>query len=130
MFHILMYNLHRRNQINFLFCIELWYNNSLLNYLRATITWYGITETVSLMLINDNKERCASPIPMSARSKTWVCGCSLTGIVGSNPAGGMDVSCECCVLSGRGLCVGLITRQRSSTGWYVCVCLSVMVKSR
>jgi len=24
--------------------------------------------------------------------------------VGSNPAGGMDVCCECCVLSGRGLC--------------------------
>jgi hypothetical protein len=35
------------------------------------------------------------------------CGRSLTGIVGSNPAGGMDVSC---VLSGRGLCVGLIIR--------------------
>jgi hypothetical protein len=26
-----------------------------------------------------------------ARSKAWVCGRSLTGIVGSNPAGGMDV---------------------------------------
>jgi len=25
-----------------------------------------------------------------------------------NPAGGMDVSCKCCVLSGRSLCVGLI----------------------
>ena len=23
---------------------------------------------------------------------TWVCGLSLTGIVGSNPAGGMDIS--------------------------------------
>jgi hypothetical protein len=31
------------------------------------------------------------PIPEAARSKAWVCGRSLTGIVGSNPAGGMDV---------------------------------------
>jgi hypothetical protein len=31
------------------------------------------------------------PGPVVARSKTWVCGRSLTGISGSNPAGGMDV---------------------------------------
>ena len=31
------------------------------------------------------------PIPVAARSKAWVCGRSLAGIVGSNPAGGMDV---------------------------------------
>jgi hypothetical protein len=31
------------------------------------------------------------PIPVAARSEAWVCGRSLTGIVGSNPAGGMDV---------------------------------------
>jgi hypothetical protein len=29
--------------------------------------------------------------PVDARSKAWVCGRSLTGIVGSNPTGGMDV---------------------------------------
>ena len=28
---------------------------------------------------------------VAARSKTWVCGHSLAGIEGSNPAGGMDV---------------------------------------
>ena len=28
---------------------------------------------------------------MAARPKAWVCGRSLAGIVGSNPAGGMDV---------------------------------------
>jgi hypothetical protein len=32
-----------------------------------------------------------TPIPVAARSKAWVCGRSLSGIVGSNPAGGMDV---------------------------------------
>ena len=31
------------------------------------------------------------PIPVAARSKAWVFGRSLTGIVGSNPTGGMDV---------------------------------------
>ena len=31
------------------------------------------------------------PIPVAARSKAWVCGRSLARIVGSNPAGGMNV---------------------------------------
>ena len=31
------------------------------------------------------------PIPVAARSKAWVCGRSLAGTAGSNPAGGMDV---------------------------------------
>ena len=35
----------------------------------------------------------------------------LAGIAGSNPAGGKNVCRECCVLSGRGLCEGLITRS-------------------
>jgi hypothetical protein len=32
------------------------------------------------------------PIPVAARSKAWVCGRSLRGIAGSNPAVGVDVS--------------------------------------
>ena len=39
------------------------------------------------------------PVTMAARSKAWVCGRSPAEIVGSNPAGGMDV----CLL--RVLCV-------------------------
>jgi hypothetical protein len=31
------------------------------------------------------------PIPVAVRSKTWVCGRSLTRIVRSNPSEGMDV---------------------------------------
>ena len=31
------------------------------------------------------------PVPVAARSKAWVCGRSTVEIVGSNPAGGMDV---------------------------------------
>jgi hypothetical protein len=37
-----------------------------------------------------------SPIPVAARSKAWVCGRSLAGILGSNPVGGMDVNVVCC----------------------------------
>jgi hypothetical protein len=41
---------------------------------------------------------------VAARSKARVCGRSLAGIAGLKPAEGMAISCECCVLSGRGLC--------------------------
>jgi hypothetical protein len=63
--------------------------------------------------------------PVAARSEAWVCGQSLGGIVGSNPAGGMDVcvSCECRVLSGRGLCDGPITRPEESCRMCVCLCV-------
>ena len=60
---------------------------------------------------------------MAARSKAWVRGRSPAEIVGSNPTGGawMSVWCECCVLSGRGLCDELIPRPEESYG-----CLSVV----
>ena len=51
---------------------------------------------------------------MAAWSKAQVCGRSPAEIVGSNPTRGMDVCCECCVLSGRGLCDELITRPEES----------------
>ena len=62
-------------------------------------------------------------IPVAAQSKAWVCGCLLARNVGSNPTGRMDVSCECCVLSGIGLCDKLITRPEDSYRlWCVVVC--------
>jgi len=36
-------------------------------------------------------KRDEEPVPVAARSKAWVCGRSLAEIMGSNPAGGMDV---------------------------------------
>jgi hypothetical protein len=50
----------------------------------------------------------------AARSKAWLCDRFLLEIVGSNLTGDMDVCCECCVLSGRGLCEGPITRPEES----------------
>jgi hypothetical protein len=54
-------------------------------------------------------------VPVATWSKASVCGHSLAGIPGSITVVGMDViSFECCVLSGRGLSVGLITRPEES----------------
>ena len=60
---------------------------------------------------------------MAARSKASVCGRLPPGNVGSNSTGGMSVCCECCVLSGRGLCDGLITRPEESYGCLSVVCV-------
>ena len=63
------------------------------------------------------------------------------------PGTWMSVYCECCILSGRGLCLGLITRpEESYRVWCliicvcvyvcvfvcvcVCVCMCVIVKTR
>jgi len=52
---------------------------------------------------------------MAALSKAWVYVARLQGMrVRIPPGTWMTVSCECCVLSGRGLCVGLITRREES----------------
>jgi hypothetical protein len=64
------------------------------------------------------------PVPVAARSKTLVCARSRAEIVGSNPAGGMDVvCCECCVLSGRGLCDGWSLVQSSPTDCGASLCV-------
>jgi len=55
------------------------------------------------------------PIPVAVRSKAKVCGHSLAEIEGSIALKTwMSVSCEFRVLSGRGLCDGLITRPEES----------------
>jgi hypothetical protein len=52
---------------------------------------------------------CRKPIPVAARSK---CGSAAVCLLGLRLRirGHGCLSCECCVLSGKGLCVGLITR--------------------
>jgi len=52
--------------------------------------------------------------PLDLPSKAWFCSRSVVGIVGLNRAGVMNVSYEWWALSGRGLCVGTITRPEES----------------
>ena len=61
---------------------------------------------------------------MAARSKVWVCGLSPAEMWVRMPSGAwMFVYCECCVLSGRGLCDELTTRPEESYRlWCVVVC--------
>jgi hypothetical protein len=63
---------------------------------------------------------------MADPSGRAVCGRSVAGVAGSNPARGMDVCLLCLyvVLScvGRGLCDGLITRPEESYRVSNCVC--------
>ena len=59
---------------------------------------------------------------MAARSKACFCGCMFSGIVGSDPAGGVDVCCECFVLLGIGLCVRLITLPEVSCRVFCAEC--------
>jgi hypothetical protein len=64
------------------------------------------------------------PIPVATRSKAWVCGLSLVGIAGSNPAGRwMSVSCENVCFHVEVSAAGRPLVQRSPT-----VCLSAISK--
>ena len=63
------------------------------------------------------------PIRVAPRSKAWACGRSLAGIADSIPAGAwISVSCECCVLSGRGVFDGPIIRPEESYQFVVFEC--------
>ena len=61
---------------------------------------------------------------MTSRSKAWVRCRSNAEVVGSNPTEvWISVCCECCVLSGRGLCDELIIRREESYRlWCVVSC--------
>jgi len=80
--------------------------------------------TVVLISLLDVRTAVNQPVSVAARSKAYLCGRSPAQIVGSNPIGAwMFVCCECCVLSGRCLCVGLITRTEESYRlWCVVEC--------
>jgi hypothetical protein len=63
-------------------------------------------------------------VQVAERCKEWVCGSSLSGFAVSNPAGGHGYLSvlEFCVLSGRGLCLALITvLEQSYRLWCVWV---------
>jgi hypothetical protein len=64
---------------------------------------------------------------MSSTPKGLSQGCAFDRLLGSQvripPAAWMSVSCECCVLSGRGLCDRPIPRPEESTDCGVSLCL-------
>ena len=63
-----------------------------------------------------------SPIPKAERSKNRVYSRSLAGIAGLYPTGDMDISFECCVWPGRGVCYWPILRlEESYRPWCVIV---------
>ena len=85
---------------------------------RLSFTSFSIQQSLALKYLKPVSEvtkKMASPIPVAARSKVWVYSRFLVGIAGSIPQGAwLSVFFECCVLSGRGLCVKLITRPEGS----------------
>jgi hypothetical protein len=50
----------------------------------------GLAPIIILIILSCSLNMLTT-IPVAARSKAWVCGRSLAGIVDSKPAGGMDV---------------------------------------
>jgi hypothetical protein len=83
-------------------------------HLFCTITIQRIKTNTSFYILYYDGPKYIS---VTRRQSQWpsVFGCSLAGIVGSNPTWGMDVCLMSvlCVVS-RGLCVGLITRPEES----------------
>jgi hypothetical protein len=52
----------------------------------------SVFSSKSMLIQFISRAKYDEPISMAARSKAWVCGRLLAGIVDSNPVGGMDVS--------------------------------------
>ena len=57
---------------------------------------YTVAQVVEALHYKPEGRGFDLPIPVAERSKARVCGRSLAGVAGSNPAGGMDV-CVVCV---------------------------------
>jgi hypothetical protein len=64
------------------------------------------------------------PVPVAAWRKRKGCGRSHAENLRGDPGGGrFSICCECCVLSGRGICDELITGPEESYRlWCVVVC--------
>jgi hypothetical protein len=68
---------------SFRFYVSLDHIYNLPRFLNSVIVAHS-----SLILITDIN---VSDVTVTARSNAWICGRSLGGVAGSNPAGGMDV---------------------------------------
>jgi len=64
--------------------------------------WFGLFFSDNFETQTDSNYHATGLIPESARSKAWVCGRWLAGILMSNPTRDMNVCFNCCLLSSRG----------------------------
>ena len=107
-----------------------WQYASPFNNFLVNLSDFDVSMSLILILVLYNFTLHILPMtPEATRSKAWVCGRSLAGIAGSNPAGGREV----CVL--WMLCVvrWRLLRQADHSSRRVLssvVCLSMTVKPR
>ena len=88
---------------------------------KQTLTWHCLVIIRHLFIWHFNASDCRSQWPRGLRRRSAAA--RLLRLWVRIPPGGMDVCCECCVLSGRGLCDELITRSEESYRlWCVVVC--------
>jgi len=81
---------HVFHKVTFLVCkIFTVYINDVLN-LNVQLQVQRFKPPLAVKLISRTTS-WSKPIPVNARCKGWVCGRSLVGIAGWNPAGGMDI---------------------------------------
>src|SRR5215469_9564046 len=103
------------------------------------ITYFRQIELISIYIGSSNMFRLLSIIILRVCRSQWPygvrCRSSVARLIRSwvriPPGEWMFVFCECCVLSGRGLCDGLITRPEESYRlWCVVVCDQETSKTR
>jgi len=107
-------------------CLYLGCNLNLLPFFPSTRICHILKESLSMYVYN--VRRSQYPRGLRRRSKAARLLRSRARIP---PGACMSVCCVCCVLSGRGLCDGLITRpEESYRKWRVVVCDQETSKTR
>jgi hypothetical protein len=97
-----IYRIYLRNLLILFFHLRLWFQSGLFlsvlqnqnKYLLCRVCHlprYPIFPDCFTLIAFDTRYMIYEPIPVAVRSKALVFGRSLTGIVDSNPTGGMDV---------------------------------------
>jgi hypothetical protein len=88
---------------------------------------HEITVSLEMHALKLSFLKYGESIPVTARSKAWVYGRSLAGIVGSNPAGGMSIVSVVCVVRWRFL---RRAGHSSTRDLRNVICLSVIINPR
>ena len=122
MFHYSVYN-SQRKQRHIKIANKYYKNATTCRSLGTTLTNQNyIQQAGSIILYSGNAKNSRSQWPRGLRRRSTPARPLILWV--RIPLGSwMSVCCECCVLSGRGLCDGLITRpEKSYRLWHVVVC--------